>query len=674
MWAHCALKTARVPRMALSTAMERLSTGKRIDSAKDDAAGLAIASRMNAEVRGMNVAIRNANDGISLAQTAEGALGEINNMLQRMRELAVQSGNGTNSSSDRAALQAELAQLVAEVDAVSETTAFNGVKLLDGASSDISLQIGTRAMDTLSFAIEAFDSNTLGLSGYAVDGQLTTGRTGTTLTALAVDDVQINGKAAFAIAPVANTAGGLADAINTNTGSTGVKATAYNLLTGALPNATTFAAGMLQINGTTVGAAGSVEELVANINRDASGVIAALNDDGTVTLSNNTGANMVVSGTAPTDAGFTTGVYRGFVAITSVSGDPITIAAKNAANGYPGGAGTLADVKQFGLNETGDGSNFVGSAVTSGLANVLASTDDLKVNGVVIGKSDTGSAASKAAAINKVSAETGVIASAKTEVKVAFNFSGTSNATATTINGVPINLTAATTLADVVTAINSTGLGSVVASSDDAGNLILTASDGSDIIVADSGGTPKFGTPTTLAGESGAGAIAAGITFGGRISLTSPTGADIRVEGSSATLTKVGLAVQGGASGMLAGAMSIATVNGARAAMEQIDHAIDKVSSARGNLGAVQNRLETRVNVLTSSGDQHHRSAVAHRGCRFLRRNNEAREVADPQPGRDGNARPGEPEPARRAEAAAVSKPRSQAMENPRRHKVPGVF
>ncbi len=105
---------SRSASMTLSTAMERLSTGKRINSAKDDAAGLAIASRMNAEVRGMNVAIRNANDGISLAQTAEGALGEVSNMLQRMRELAVQSANGTNSSTDRAALQAELSQLVAK--------------------------------------------------------------------------------------------------------------------------------------------------------------------------------------------------------------------------------------------------------------------------------------------------------------------------------------------------------------------------------------------------------------------------------------------------------------------------------------------------------------------------------------------------------------------------------
>jgi len=587
---------SRSASMTLSTAMERLSTGKRINSAKDDAAGMAIASRMNAEVRGMNVAIRNANDGISLAQTAEGALGEVSNMLQRMRELAVQSANGTNSSSDRAALQAELSQLIAEVDGVSKSTTFNGVQLLDGSSKNVSLQIGTRATDNLSFGISAADAKSLGLQGFAVEGQLTTGRVGAVNT-LAVDDVMINGKAAFASVATAGTAAALATAINTNTAQTNVKATAYNTLTSAQPNATSFAAGELTINGASIGASGSVEELVAHINRDASGVVASLNDNGTITLSNDTGADIVIAGTSPSSAGFTAATYTGFVAINSVDGSDIKIQAKNDANGFVGGAGTLADVKAFGLNESGDGKVFSGSAVST---TALSTTDDLKINGVLVGKSDAASAASKAAAINKLTDQTGVLASAKTTVKVAVDFATAPGATDTVINGVTVDLSAATKLSDVVTAINAAAPGSVVATADDQGNLILTASDGSDIKVQDAAGN-MFTSATSLEGEAGSGSLAAGLTMGGRVTLSSTSGADIRVEGSTASLTKAGLALQGGSSDLLGGAMSITTVAGARGALDQIDKAINKISAQRGALGAVQNRLETRVNVLTSS-------------------------------------------------------------------------
>ena len=137
--------------MSLATSMQRLSSGLRVNSAKDDAAGLAIANRMDAQIRGINVAIRNANDGISLAQTAEGALGEITNNLQRIRQLAVQSRNATNSASDRAALDTEAQQLKAEIDRVASTTTLNGVKLLDGSFSNQSFQVGANVGETISF-------------------------------------------------------------------------------------------------------------------------------------------------------------------------------------------------------------------------------------------------------------------------------------------------------------------------------------------------------------------------------------------------------------------------------------------------------------------------------------------------------------------------------------------
>ncbi len=140
---------------SLATSMQRLSSGLRVNSAKDDAAGLAIAERMNTQVRGLNVAARNANDGISLAQTAEGALGKIGDMLQRMRELAVQSANATNSTSDRMALQAEVQQMKEEIARVAATTKFNGTTLLDGSFTAQTFQVGANAGETITLATVA---------------------------------------------------------------------------------------------------------------------------------------------------------------------------------------------------------------------------------------------------------------------------------------------------------------------------------------------------------------------------------------------------------------------------------------------------------------------------------------------------------------------------------------
>jgi flagellin len=585
---------SRVANQGLQTAMERLSTGKRINSAKDDAAGLAIASRMTSEVKGLSVAIRNANDGISMAQTAEGALGEVTNMLQRMRELSVQAANGTNSSSDRATLQAEMDQLMKEIEGTAKSATYNGINLLDGSAKNVQLQVGAKASDTLSFGIAATSTKSLGLQGFRVEGQLTTGRVGDS-TGLAVDDVLINGKAAFASAATAATATALATAINSNTGVHGVKATAYNTLTGTLPNATAFSAGDITVNGNSIGAAGSVQELVANINRDAAGVTATLKDDGTISLSNDTGNNIVIGGTSAATiakAGFTSGTYTGFVALESLTGDEISVQANNPANGFPSGAGTLADVKTFGLNEAVEGAAFSSSMVS---ATAFAATDDLKINGVLVGKSTDASALSKAAAINAVSAQTGVQASAKTEVKLTVDLAGAAPAATDTVD-----LSAAATLADVVTAINGAGINGVVASADDAGNLILTSSQGANISVQDAGGN-LFTAATTLAGEAGTGSLAAGLSFRGRLTLTSDEGSDIRVEGSAASVAKAGLAAQGGSSDLVGGGLSIKTAAGAKVALEAIDKAIDKVSATRGDLGAVQNRLETRVNVLTST-------------------------------------------------------------------------
>ena len=137
----------------LNQSLERLSTGLRINSAKDDAAGLAISERFTTQIRGLNQAVRNANDGISLAQTAESALGELTNNLQRIRELAVQSANATNSSSDRAALDAEVQQRIAEIDRIASQTSFNGQKVLDGTFGNAQFQIGANVGETISVSL-----------------------------------------------------------------------------------------------------------------------------------------------------------------------------------------------------------------------------------------------------------------------------------------------------------------------------------------------------------------------------------------------------------------------------------------------------------------------------------------------------------------------------------------
>lgn len=224
-----AANASKTASSSLQTAMERLSTGKRINSAKDDAAGLAIASRMTAQVKSMSVAIRNANDGISLAQTAEGALGEVTNMLQRMKELSTQAGNGTLGSSDRSTLQAEMTQLIAEVGNISKTANFNGVSLLDGKTGDVKLQTGINASETISMAMLNTSAEKLGLK-VGVEGPVQ--GTAVTTAALEKNSLQINGEWIDASTKTVDgkkvASGALADklaAINAKSDKTGVSAT-----------------------------------------------------------------------------------------------------------------------------------------------------------------------------------------------------------------------------------------------------------------------------------------------------------------------------------------------------------------------------------------------------------------------------------------------------------------
>ena len=275
---------------SLNTSMERLSSGLRINSAKDDAAGLAISDRMTSQIRGLNQAARNANDGISLAQTAEGALQESTNILQRIRELAVQSANDTNSDSDRSSLNDEVTQLKAELDRIAETTEFNGRKVIDGSLDDATFQVGANAgtPQTISFNIQsalAADLSDVGTviepSGEPVIGANVSGGSG-----LAAGDIVVNGKAieatasgsAIDIAAALNTAAGenIATAQNVQTinftnvalneDNSNAALTAVNTVDGVASSITTAANSAVQtmdMSATTVGAGDTLEFTVA---------------------------------------------------------------------------------------------------------------------------------------------------------------------------------------------------------------------------------------------------------------------------------------------------------------------------------------------------------------------------------------------------------------------------
>jgi len=279
---------------SLATSMQRLSSGLRINSAKDDAAGLAISDRMTAQIRGSNQAARNANDGISLAQTAEGALAEVTSNLQRIRELAVQSSNATNSDSDRASLQAEATQLTSEITRVASQTQFNGINLLDGNFANKTFQVGANANQTISIAsIDNAQATALGAQELSTTGTAmnvaTAAGASTVKNAVAVSTAMTfstaQGGTSGVVTWAANSdAKTIAAAINTGAGSKGITATATNSAT--LSNISADGNVSFNLNGAAITATGvttgdSTALLTAiNASTGISGVVASFTTTG----------------------------------------------------------------------------------------------------------------------------------------------------------------------------------------------------------------------------------------------------------------------------------------------------------------------------------------------------------------------------------------------------------
>ena len=495
----------------MNDAMARLSSGLRINSAADDAAGSAIASKMESQVRSLDMAIRNSYDAISMTQTAEGALGEMENVLQRIRELSVQAGNSTLSSSDRLSIQKEVDALTGELDSIAAKTNFNGVKLLDGTRSSLTFQTGINASDSLDVGLEKTDTVALGLKGGSFVNTFTSGRVSGiayNTSTLATGAIKINGEnmiqgtTAFNTSTVASGTDGarlLAAQINTNTSAHGAVATAFNELTSSQKSSFVMSE-TFKINGDLVSLATSNSDLVRLINRDVSEVTAKLNDNGTVTLSNDNGNDIVFSdnGTAgatmqgAVDVGLISSLtdlnHRGFIKLENKDGTAVKIEAATIQNGYSSDVGTIANVQGLGFNEVNSDKSISTGTVS---ANAITTSSDIKINDVAIGVSTTASAASKVIAINAKTSETGVTASADNRVELNLNFDNVPTAAtktfamSTVASGTMVfkdgtntyqaafNTNAATTVPDLVTQINN-GSNSYTASASGT-NLIITA-------------------------------------------------------------------------------------------------------------------------------------------------------------------------------------------------------
>ena len=588
----------------VSQAVERLSSGLRINSASDDAAGSAIASKMESQVRSLGVAIRNGHDAISMTQTAEGALGEMENILQRVRELAVQAGNSTLSLSDRTAIQSEVTALTAEMNDIASTTNFNGVKLLDGSVSNLSYQIGANASDKLNVALESSKTSQLGLSGGNGTNILTSSRIEQlNVNSVAVDAIKINGQnhavtQAVDTSSLATGATLLAAAINTNTIGHGAVANAFNTVTSSAIGGDFKMTATFSLNGVTVAIQDSMADVVTFVNENVLGVNASLNVDDTMTLSNDDGGTIKIATATVTEIGFLVDDYEGFIEIENIDGSDVTIELGNTPNGYANAAtATGALLQGYGFNQTSGAGNTKGVSVTTA---VLSTTDQIKINGVQLGATLSDTAGAKADAINLISSESGVTASAETTLFLDLNFDIDATATSFEVNGEAIDVNALNSVSDVAAAINTASVG-VEATATAEGLLKLTDTGGGNISIDMSSLT----TYVAFAYDSQFDAVApaAAMEVFGSITLNSTDGGVIKLEDGTLTnsgLAKLGLEAQSETGEAGSAGVNVSTLSGATSSLISIDAAIDKLSSFRASFGAVENRIDAKINNLTT--------------------------------------------------------------------------
>jgi len=560
--AIAAQNSLRTTSLNSTSAMERLSSGIRINSAKDDAAGLAISTRMTANIRGLGAAIRNANDGISLTQTAEGGLSSIGDNLQRIRELAVQSANTGNSVSDRAALNTEARQLVSEIDRIANNSQFNGINLLDGSFQNQSLQVGAGndANDRISISIGSAKVSALGIgSNSSFSKTLDTGAVVTT-DKLLEGQLSINGARIGAsesdgvsFASADGSAIAKAAAINAASGLTGVTAKVNATAKAAANAATSFkgtANNDVLINGVDIGpiqatsvvltgTPTSAEQLLQNAISRGTQVAAAIN-----AKTSQTGVTAIAETVTVGDT------IAGRVRLAAADGRNITVTTTKNGAAETGLASTTATI-------------VTGSTI--GTFTAMAA-GDLKINSISIGEvtADTTAAAYAAktiAAINAKMSETGVTATNN----------GSNAIILTSTNGKEI----------VVNAFVGTGA-----------NSGLTAATT----------TAAVTTPTTQTAETTTSTITLSTNGDKGIVVGGTTGANF-------TGQKVGFNASVLSS---SGGVDLSTSAGSIAALSVLDKAINTVTDSRASMGAYQNRLTASISNLevTSMNLQASRSRI----------------------------------------------------------------
>jgi flagellin len=623
---------------ALATTLQRLSSGLRINSAKDDAAGLAISERFTTQIRGLNQAVRNANDAISLSQTAEGALGEYSNVLQRVRELSVQAANSTNSSSDRAAINSEAQQMLAEMSRISTTTQFNGQSVLDGSFTSAQFQVGANANQTISVSIGNASTTALGAYQYNNSSSPVGG------VALASGDLTING------VNVGTSATGSAEdmvrAINGVTGQTAVTATAVSTLsaTNSAQRGASLQSGDLVINGVNIGVVTGSNDLStqgANLvtainNRSAStGVTATANAvSGVVSLTStsgktiavtsangNAGANRVENATGLEVAGntatrstntvtFANGVLgRSSVNITTNAqvGDTLTVGGTTYSFIVNGGTETgnqialganagatndaiLARLTTLGVaNATVAQGGGAGTAVTVTSTIMTATTSHYAmtytpggsgvatVNNAVI--AGAGAAVGDQVTVGGQTYEFVMPAGTASGANIAVALGATDSATATNFgNAVTARYAAVASNVQVNTVVG----GVVTLRSDLYGSTALTGTEPTSTGTANAVviGAGTAGTDGTYAASTTYGTISLNSNAAYQVGGTNPSKAGLST--ASATLTSIST-------------IDISSVTGANTAINLVDGALAQISKIRADLGAVQNRFESTI-------------------------------------------------------------------------------
>jgi flagellin len=371
---------------SLNTSIQRLSSGLRINSAKDDAAGLAISDRMNSQIKGMNQATRNANDGVSMAQTAEGALSSSGDILQRIRELAVQSSNASNTSSDRQALQTEVTQLGSELNRIASTTSFNGQNLLDGTMGTANFQVGANAGQLISANGANFQTNTYG------DNRIenSTVQAAAATNVVATQDITVNGSLGSSkyTTKAGDTAKSIAQGINSLTATTGVTASAktdVNLGLGAESYSFNIAsdnATAVTVSFTVGGSASGASDFAAGISainaQSANTGVTAQYDqkNGGIKLTNSSGNDIKITNGATANTKFNVATYTTAGVTNGTPADAKGAAAVAVANGTV----TFDSDQSFSVTDAGSGLGLGAAAkATTNQASTLKSVASLDV-------------------------------------------------------------------------------------------------------------------------------------------------------------------------------------------------------------------------------------------------------------------------------------------------------